>query len=517
VSFRIGTVLFAVALGALCGASPGLAAPVLPAGFSDQLVTAGFDLPVNLAFLPDGRAFVVERATARVRLIVNGAIAASDPVIAVDSVRTSHPEQGLLGIAVDPGWPARPYIYVQYDHAATPRIHIRRYTVGGDLLFTGNGSLTANPASRYEVFIDAPDNFGNHNGGNLKFGPDGKLYSSLGEDLEACYAQDPSLFYGKILRLDVSQLPPGPGGPAPYALITPADNPFVGNPDPRARLVWQYGLRNPWSFHFDPVTNEAFIADVGEARWEEIDIANAPGLNFGWPLLEGPESELMCSGQTGPFTPAAYQYDRQAFANGAAVIGGGVYRRPPSGASVFPQEYEGTYFFSDIGEGFIRRIKRSGVTWGLAPPATGQPNATDWATGYDHVTIFVEAADGSLWYVYNNFAPAGAIRRIAYDGTTAVPLVPGDSRVRFGVYPSPTHGATRVIVTLERPAALELGLYDLSGRLVRTLLTGPRDPGRHEARWDGRDESGRPVAPGVYFVRLSVDGATYHRRVLLVR
>src|SRR5678816_462354 len=173
-----------LAIGVCAVADLGSAAPVLPPGFSDQLVVAGFDLPVNMAFLPDGRLLVVERVSARVRLVVNGAIASQDPVIAVDSVRSTNPEQGLLGIAVDPGWPIRPYIYVQYDHLATPRIHIRRYTVTGDLTFTGNGNLTADPSSRYEVFIDAPDNAGFHNGGNLHFGPDGMLYSALGEDLQ---------------------------------------------------------------------------------------------------------------------------------------------------------------------------------------------------------------------------------------------------------------------------------------------------------------------------------------------
>src|SRR6185503_9476370 len=127
------------------------------------------------------------RATARVRLVVQGGLAASDPVLTVPSVDASYGEEGLLGIAIDPGWPARPYLYLQYTVAGEPIHRIARFTVAGDLAFAGNGALTIDPATRYDV-LTVPRAAEFHNGGTLRFGPDGKLYSSIG-DYTVCGAQ----------------------------------------------------------------------------------------------------------------------------------------------------------------------------------------------------------------------------------------------------------------------------------------------------------------------------------------
>jgi len=240
----------------------------LPTNFSDEPVVGGLDWPVCMAFLPDGRILVIEKNTARVRQVIGNAISSTDPVLVVPNVQGAGSEQGLLGIAVDPGWPARPYVYLQYTSTLDPHIRISRFTVSGDLSFTGNGALTADPASRYDVISDIVDNYVFHNGGGLRFGTDGMLYSALGEDLEACYAQLLTTLYGKILRLDVSGLPPGPGGPPPYSAITPPGNPFATHPDIRAHLIWAYGVRNPYSFDVDPSNGDLMIADVGEVKQE---------------------------------------------------------------------------------------------------------------------------------------------------------------------------------------------------------------------------------------------------------
>src|SRR5262245_25869217 len=165
-------------------------------------------------------------------------------MVTVPNVNTTGGEQGLLGIAVDPGWPARPYLYVHYDRIGN-QINLSRYTVGGDLSFTGNGALTIDPATRFDILTDIPDNATNHNGGTLRFGPDGMLYNSEGDDATGCPALDLTVLNGKILRLDISALPAGGGGPPAKSLITPADNPFVANANANAKLVGYSGLRNP--------------------------------------------------------------------------------------------------------------------------------------------------------------------------------------------------------------------------------------------------------------------------------
>jgi glucose/arabinose dehydrogenase len=186
-------------------------------------------------------------------------------------------EDGLLGIAVDPRWPARPYVYVHYTAASSYNIKVVRYALAGDLAGTGDGRLTLDPASRREILPDLPNDSVEHNGGTLLFGPDGMLFVALGDDRVSCAAQDIHQLRGKILRLRVAGVADG-GGPGPaYATLDPLDNPFSGDEDPRARLVWQYGLRNPWSFDIDRQSKQVAIADVGNARFEEVDVTLAAG------------------------------------------------------------------------------------------------------------------------------------------------------------------------------------------------------------------------------------------------
>src|SRR5687768_13352118 len=121
----------------------------VPFEFVDEPVVGGLDQPVNLAILPDGRMFVIERIPARVRLVIEGAFSPIDPVLTVDTVQTNDEERGLLGIAVDPEWPVRPYIYVYYDHLGGPWIRISRFRAKGDIGFTGDGQVVLDPQSRF--------------------------------------------------------------------------------------------------------------------------------------------------------------------------------------------------------------------------------------------------------------------------------------------------------------------------------------------------------------------------------
>ncbi len=245
-----------------------------PTQFVEELVAGPFDAPTNSSLLPDGRLFVVEQYTAQVRLIVDGQMSAIDPAGVVPGIRTGG-EAGLLGVA------------------------------------------------------DGPDAAASHNGGALRFGPDGHLYSGIGDDENPCRAQSVNRLNGRILRLDVSQLPPGGGGPPPYAAITPADNPFVAHPDSAARLVWAMGLRNPFSFTIDAATGCLFIGDVGSQSWEEIDVACAGGMNFGWPHYEGNHRlvTINCSAiDTTRFVPPVHEYPHVGA--GWAVFAGPLYHAP---------------------------------------------------------------------------------------------------------------------------------------------------------------------------------------------
>lgn len=502
----------ALLLGALLPAAPARAT-TLPGGFADSLVIDGLDLPVGFAFLPDRRVLVVEQKSAKVRLAIGNALAPSDPVATLPDVETSGAEQGLLGIAVDPGWPARPYVYIHTDDP-TGVIRISRYTVTGDLAFTANGALAIDPASRYDLVADIPDAAPNHNGGTLRFGNDGMLYDSAGDDASFCPAQDNTTLLGKILRLDVSRLPPGTGR-APRALVAPAGNPFASSPDSNARLVWAMGLRNPFRFGIDAGDGSLFVADVGNNLYEEVDHVTAGGMNFGWPLREGPVAGPVSCGTSG--TDPIYAYDDGPTA--AAIIGGPAYRRPSGAALGLPSDYDGDVFFSDYYYGFLRRLKLSGGVWALAPPDTSQPSALNWGVGFDAVSDWQVGPDGALWYCRQaiGFTPSsGQIRSIF--ASTLTNTIPRDSvgRIAFRApEPNPSKGDVTFRWELPQPATVHLFVFDATGRRVRGFVLPPGAPNR--VFWNRADDHGRPVRPGIYVARLEVAGATQEHRFALIR
>jgi glucose/arabinose dehydrogenase len=489
----------------------------LPTDFADAGVVSGLDFPAGFAFLPDGRVLVVEQMSARLRLFVNGAPAANDPVATLPGFSSNGGEQGLLGIAVDPRWPSSPYLYVHGDNAGSPTIRISRYTAAGDLSFTGNGSLTVDPATRYDLLNDAPDLASNHNGGTLRFGLDNMLYASLGDDA-SCGAQDTVSLRGVVLRLDVSQLPPGPGSAA-RALITPANNPFVGSLNANKRLVWAFGLRNPFRFQVDAFDGSLWVGDVGQNKFEEIDHVVAGGHNFGWPAYEANTvGTLSCAGAVRGDDPV-YFYDRTGFT--AAVICAGSYRRPASASSGFPPAYVGNVFLNDYYAGFLRRLVPSGAVWVVAPQVPGQPATDNWGTGYSHVSDWAVGPDGALWYCRqadDSFNPStGAIRRVAWTGTVSTP--PAGAPVEFfHPVPSPARGFTNFSWLLPQAARVELDLFDTGGRRVRHLV-GPevQGPGTHGFTWDGLDEDGRAVRPGIYVAHLVANGRARDRRIAMLR
>ncbi len=479
-------------------------AATIPSGFSDTALSTSLALPVGIAEIPDlptalgRRVLFVEQKSTRVGLIAGGV---TTTVGTVPGVVTADSERGLLGIAVDPAWPLRPYLYVHCtDGRVGNRIAISRFTATGDLAYTGNGQIQFAASSRYDLITDLPDAAGNHNGGTVRFGPDGLLYVSLGDDATGCPALDPNVPVGKILRLDTRRLPATAGGPAPYALLAAAGNPFATSADSSARLVWAYGLRNPFRFQIDPATGSLLVGDVGEGTWEELDWIDQAGMNLGWPMFEGPVSHGTCAltpprGATGPIRSYGH-------AEGVAIVAGPRYRAVAVGTSRFPAEYDGDGFYLDYYGGFLRRVEWNGASWVAPPAAPGQPNATDWATGFDGVSDMLQLADGSL--VYCRQSP-GEIRRISYNSGVADAPIAGTLLALAAPRPSPARGPVTLAWTQPAPARVSLAVFDAAGRRVRALVADDeRTAGSHEATWNGHDEAGRSVNPGLYFVRLEV-------------
>jgi glucose/arabinose dehydrogenase len=329
---------------------------------------ADIDDPTAFTTRSGDRALYVTEQVGRVVAIRNGALD-PQPVLDITDEVGSGGERGLLGIAFSPD-ASRMYIYYTNRDGD---IRVDEYAMSGNAVNTGS--------RRQVLAVDHPP-APNHNGGQLSFGPDGKLYMGLGDGgatgdmgvghVEGGNAQSRDTMLGKILRID-----PTPSGGAPYSI--PSDNPFArggGLPE-----IWAYGLRNPWRFSWDRKTRDMWIADVGQSQWEEIDFAPAgrgAGANYGWNRLEG-SHEFSGTPPPGAVAPI-HEYSHAT--GGCSVSGGYVYR-----GSKIPG-LTGQYLFSDYCDSTIRSIReRNGK---LA-------SERDLGVRGSQVTTFGEDQDGELY------------------------------------------------------------------------------------------------------------------------
>jgi glucose/arabinose dehydrogenase len=303
-----------------------------PAGFTrNEAWITGLANATAFAQAPDGRLFVAEQG-GTLRVVKNGALLATPFVsIAVDS----NGERGLIGVTLSPTFANDGFVYV-YSTRTAGGAHnrISRFTAAGDV--AAGGSET--------TLVDLPLLSGatNHNGGGMHFGPDGKLYVGVGENANPPLAQDLSSPFGKLLRFNADG-------------TIPNDNPFFATQAGIARAVWAVGLRNPFTFAFQPGTGTLHINDVGQNTWEEIDLGSA-GANYGWPNSEGPDN--IAAGITAPLF--AYKHSAAnppgsgpgGFFVGFAIAGGAFY--PTSGA--FPAGYRDQYYFADYVSQWVARL-----------------------------------------------------------------------------------------------------------------------------------------------------------------
>lgn len=491
---------------------------VLPDGFVNEVLVSGLDQPTSMAFLPDGRLLFTEQRNGTVRMVVNGHISSTDPIFEVPDLNPAGYERGLLGIAVDPRWPARPYIYLYYTRAGN-HCRLVRYKAAGVL----DDPLSESFALYNGLLLidDIVDNEPYHQAGCLRFGPDSMLYVSLGEDEDVCAAADSTRLKGAILRLDVMRLGDGAGGPVSRAAITPVDNP-LDTTDPNARLVWAYGLRNPWRFQIDPATRLLYTADVGEDIAEELDEIRG-GDFLGWPWREANVTVLR-SGCPEPEGEGAHDYVRPIVElprgpEFTAIVSAGVYRPVTGAPANWPASYDGDVFWGEYYSGVLHRIEPSPDGWAPAPPVSGQPDPDLWATGLHSCVEFLIGPDGSLWWLrqFDNeelTGVTGSLQRIRWTGPTAgVPPRPR-SKLSLASHPNPFSQSVEITFRTEATGYVRLELFDLSGRLVRRLLDASVIAGPQRAQWNGLDRSGRRTPPGVYIARLETAAGVESRRLL---
>jgi glucose/arabinose dehydrogenase len=260
-----------------------------------------------------------------------------------DRVNDRGTEEGLLGLAFHPDFKNNGYFYVNYTALDPRRTVIARYSVS---------QTNPNVAEKESEFIIMQflQPYSNHNGGQITFGPDEFLYIATGDGGSA---GDPSgngqslkTLLGKILRIDVNNTSETKN----YRI--PADNPFVGSTSGVREEIYTYGLRNPWRFSFDPETGWLWAADVGQWRFEEVNIIQK-GKNYGWNIMEGSHCFNPPTGcdTTGLEFPI-WEYGRDL---GTSIIGGFVYRGP--GVPGLTD----TYIYADFMSGRIWSLRYDGL------------------------------------------------------------------------------------------------------------------------------------------------------------
>ena len=356
--------------------------PPLKQGAPRLEKVALFQGAVHVTHAPgDPRLFVVE-LPGRVRVVRDGQLK-KEPFLDITDLVSLGGEQGLLSVAFAP------------DYATSGRFYVDYTDTRGDVRIVEYRVSAADPdradeGTRRELLkIDKPA--ANHNGGLVLFDPSGMLLIGIGDgggggdpDNDA---QNLGSLLGKVLRID-----PRPSGSAPYGI--PPDNPFVGRAGARGE-VWQYGLRNPWRFSFDPENGDFYLGDVGQNRVEEVNAvppARQPGANYGWRVYEGRSRFKSGEEPTDPgrLVMPVHTYNHDS--GGCAVTAGVVYRGSVAAL-------RGQFLFGDYCTGDV---------WAFPAGTADRPKVTKLPFNGGHVSSFgVDAAgeayvmsqDGEVWRI----------------------------------------------------------------------------------------------------------------------
>jgi aldose sugar dehydrogenase len=382
-------------------------------GFSDTAVVTGLDQPTDFAFLPDGRLLIIEKP-GRIKIAPPGggaAVLALDMTASVNEVS----ERGLLGICLHPQFATNGYLFAYYTVDPSPRNRISRFTLVGS---------TISQASEVVVLDNISAAAGNHNGGTILIGPDGKLYAAPGDAGTSSNAQitSPGNFSGKVLRMELD------GSPA-------AGNPHLGDGTWEQR-IFAHGFRNPFRFSFRP-NGSLYVGDVGSSGTQDREELNVvvSGGNYGWPWAEG--TTIYTPPCTGCLPPV-FDYPR---ATGTTIIGGAFVV-----GQAYPSSLQGRYVFGDNGASWIDFLE---FTAGDA--LVGGLNTPHLASAAEGPVAFHLGLDGYIYYAAIN---AGRIYRINFPKrfNTVAPCRIVDTRGPAGPYGGPAlaAGADRTFVLAGR-------------------------------------------------------------------
>ncbi len=421
-----------------------------------DLVASNFSNITEIVNAGDDRLFVTEQA-GRIRILNTDG--SKSTFLDIRSLVGSGGERGLLGLAFAPDYDTTGRFYVNYtDRSSNPQhTVIARYTVSSN-------PDVANTNETILLRIEQP--FSNHNGGKILFGPDDNLYIGMGDGGSGGdprnNSQDPDELLGKLLRIDVSG--------ATYT--NPPGNPYLsggGQPE-----IYAIGLRNPWRMSFDSVTNDLWIADVGQNAWDEVNVVDSstPGLNYGWRCYEG-LSPFNNGGSCPPFANTVEPVTQYSISGGSSrcsITGGYVYR-----GSTYPS-FVGKYFYGDFCSQEIGILTNNSGNW-TAEYQTPN-NADGWRT-------FGEDNNGELYVTGGS-----RIYQLTDPNLSASEF----SEHNFKLYPNPADNSVNIDFGLKYSKINNVSILNIQGqRVINT-------PTKSQQKITISTES---LVSGIYLIELS--------------
>ncbi len=451
-----------------------------------------FSNPTELQTVPDGsgRMIVLEQ---RGRLwIFDNMSSVSTRRLFFDGgtvVAQNGCETGLLGCAFHPDYANNHFVYLSYDTGSDPTWYsqIVRYQVS-----TANPDSII-PSSAHIILSFEQDGLCNHKGGCLRFGPDGYLYASFGDGGGGGdpfkHGQNRSVFFGKILRLDVDHEADGNH----YAI--PPDNPFANDTQGFKKEIYSYGMRNTWKFSFDKVTGKLWAGDVGQDAYEEIDIITNGG-NYGWNIMEGyhcyPSGLFDCD--SAGMIPPIWEYPHNG--NSVAITGGFIYH-----GTAIPS-LSRKYIYGDYVTGYVWAL-----TYDSTSPATNQVVINGTGANLS-ISCFAEDQSGEIYAMgYSN----GKIYKL----TLPSGVENNSSRTNLGLTADRTfldqiHPTTDIHFSLSESDHIILSLIDEKGTEIRRILNREMERGEQSFQLNSN------VLPnGIYFVRLKGSSETQSLKIIV--
>lgn len=391
-----------------------------------QTFATGFTNPVEMTHPANDSRFFVVQQEGLIKILNSNGTTTATPFINLSSIISTGGERGLLGLAFHPDYATNGFFYVNYTNIAGNTV-IAKYSV------STNPDVAQTTGT---ILLTITQPYANHNGGNLKFGPDGYLYIGMGDGGSGGdpgnRAQNINENLGKILRIDVNS-------GTPYGI--PPTNPFVGiagNDE-----IWAIGVRNPWKFSFNRLNGDLWIADVGQNSIEEIDKVVSPlpaGLNFGWRCYEGNAAyNTATCAPAGTMVMPFAQYSHST--GGCSITGGYFYT-----GTQYPN-FQNKYFFADY---CLNRI-------GYVDP-TGTITYSQTFTGDNYFTTFGEDINGELYVT-------GQANGTIYKITDSSLSNSNFNNTIFSIYPNPAKREFFIKYSSDK-IPNKITIYDVSGKLV---------------------------------------------------